>query len=189
MQPPNEQQLIAQAQRGDEAAVSLLYEMHVDAIFTYMSYRVDSRTTAEDLTSDVFVRMVRGLSTYNDKGLPFRAWLYRIAHSRLVDYYRYRDRHVTAPLTENRVNDDTDPLDRIARTEEQLRLRLAIRELSEEYQTLLVLRFVENLSHTEIAVIMNKSAGNLRSMQHRALKALSTAFDKLDENSTKGGNK
>src|SRR5688572_29341793 len=80
MQPQSpEQDLIAQAQRGDEQAVTSLYEMHVDAIFEYISYRVGSRNIAEDLTSDVFVRMVRGLAQYKERGLPFRAWLFRIA--------------------------------------------------------------------------------------------------------------
>ncbi len=71
--PPNEQDLITQAQKGDEEAVTLLYETHVDAIYQYICYRVDSKSTAEDLTSEVFLRMVRGLARYQDQGVPFRA--------------------------------------------------------------------------------------------------------------------
>lgn len=182
MQPSNEQELIARAQRGDEEAVTRLYETYVDAIYEYVSFRVDSKATAEDLTSEVFLRMVRGLATYKDHGFPFRAWLYRIAANMVIDHYRERKKGVATELSDSQASDDTDPFDRLARTEDQLRLRVAIRALPETYQELLVLRFVENLPHTEIAGIMNKSAEALRAMQHRALKALGEQFEKLDKN-------
>jgi len=182
MQSSNEQELIAQAQRGDEAAVTLLYETYVDAIYEYFSFRVDSKATAEDLTSEVFLRMVRGLASYHDQGFPFRAWLYRIAANLVIDYYRERKKGIAAELLDSQAGDDTDPFDRLVRTEEQLRLRVAIRALPEVYQELLVLRFVENLPHTEIAAIMNKSPEALRAMQYRALKALGEQFGKLDQN-------
>jgi RNA polymerase sigma-70 factor (ECF subfamily) len=181
-QPPNEQELITQAQRGNEGAVTLLYETHVDAIFEYVRYRVDSKSTAEDLTSEVFLRMVRGLANYQSQGVPFRAWLFRIAANLVIDHYRHRKKGSDTPLLEDYASDDTDPFDRLADSEDQLRLHLAIRALPETYQDLLLLRFVENLPHTEIAKVMNKSAGALRAMQYRALKALAEQFERLNEN-------
>ncbi|HSS98166.1 MAG TPA: sigma-70 family RNA polymerase sigma factor [Terriglobales bacterium] len=181
-QSPNEQEVINQAQRGDEEAVTLLYETHVDAIFEYVRYRVDSKSTAEDLTSEVFLRMVRGLANYQSQGVPFRAWLFRIAANLVIDHYRQRKKGSDAPLLDDYASDDTDPFDRLADSENQLRLQLAIRALPEVYQDLLLLRFVENLPHTEIAKIMNKSAAALRAMQHRALKALAEQFERLNEN-------
>jgi RNA polymerase sigma-70 factor, ECF subfamily len=181
-QPPNDQELITQAQRGDEGAVTLLYETHVDAIFEYVRYRVDSKSTAEDLTSEVFLRMVRGLTNYQHQGVPFRAWLFRIAANLVIDHYRQRKKGSDSALLDDLESDDTDPFDRLAQSEDQLRLRLAIRGLPEMYQDLLLLRFVENLPHTEIAKIMNKSADALRAMQHRALKALAEQFERLNEN-------
>jgi RNA polymerase sigma-70 factor (ECF subfamily) len=178
--PSNEQELITQAQRGDEQAFTLLYETYVDIIFEYIRYRVDSKSTAEDLTSEVFLRMVRGLVSYQDQGVPFRAWLFRIAANLVIDYYRQRKKTNTAPLLEDFESDDTDPFDRLALSEDQLRLRLAIRALPESYQDILLLRFVENLPHTEIAKIMNKSADALRAMQHRALKALAEQLKQSD---------
>jgi len=177
---PNDQALIAQAQRGDQDAVTLLYETYVDVIFAYIRYRVDSKSTAEDLTSEVFLRMVRSLVSYRDQGLPFRAWLYRIANNLVIDHYRQTNKTNAVPLTDAYENDDTDPLIQLARSEDHVRLRLAIRELPEDYQNLLLLRFVENLPHTEIAKITNKSAVALRAMQHRALKALAVQFERLD---------
>ncbi|MBK9748084.1 MAG: sigma-70 family RNA polymerase sigma factor [Chloroflexi bacterium] len=181
-QPPNERELITQAQSGDEGAVSLLYETHVDAIFEYVRYRVDSKSTAEDLTSEVFLRMVRGLANYRDQGTPLRAWLFRIAANLIVDHYRQRKWVSAGSLLDEVASDDTDPIERLARSEDQLRLHLAIRALPEEYQDLLLLRFMENLPHTEIATIMNKSADALRAMQHRALKALAKQFERVDAN-------
>jgi len=181
-QSPNEQEVINQAQRGDEEAVTLLYETHVDAIFEYVRYRVDSKSTAEDLTSEVFLRMVRGLANYKDQGVPFRAWLFRIAGNLVVDHYRQRKKESDTPLLDELESDDTDPFDRLAQSEDQLRLHLAIRALPEAYQDLLLLRFVNNLPHTEIASIMNKSAEALRAMQYRALKALAEQFERLNKN-------
>lgn len=181
MQIPTEQELIAHAQRGDEQAITHLYEMHVDAIFEYMSYRVGSRNIAEDLTSDVFLRMVRGLAQYKDHGLPFRAWLFRIAANLIIDHYRTHKKGPDAPLLDNQPTTDTDPLDRVAKHEDQLRMRLAMKGLSEDYQNLLVLRFVENLPYAEIAQILNKSAEALRSMQYRALKALAEQFESFNQ--------
>lgn len=182
MQPPqNEQELITQAQKGDEEAFTLLYETHVDAIFQYICYRVDSKSTAEDLTSEVFSRMVRGLAGYQDRGVPFRAWIFRIAANVIIDYYRQRRKGRDIPLSDEYESDDTDPFDRLAQSEDRQQLQLAIRALPEAYQDLLLLRFVENLPHTEIAHIMNKSADALRAMQHRALKALAEQYAQLDD--------
>ena len=181
MQPtPNEPELVAKAQNGDEEAVTLLYAAHIETIFDYISYRVDSVETAEDLTSEVFLRMVRGLASYKDQGVPFRAWLYRIAANLIIDYYRQRGKNQMASVPEHFKSDDIDPLDRVANDEEAFHLRLAIRALPEEYQDLLILRFVEDLPHTEIAKIMKKSAAALRAMQYRALKALGEQLEYLN---------
>jgi RNA polymerase sigma-70 factor, ECF subfamily len=178
-QLPDEQELLAKAVQGDQEAVALLYERHVDAIFAYLRYRVDSDLVAEDLTSEVFLRMVRGLSGFQDRGLPFRAWLYRIAANLLTDHYRQHGKTSDIAITEAYESDDTDPLDSIARDDEQLRLSLAMKQLSPDHQELLILRFIEGLPHAEIAQIMNRSAEALRAMQHRALKALAERLENL----------
>jgi len=142
MQPtPNEPELVAKARNGDEEAVTLLYEAHIESIFDYISYRVDSVETAEDLTSEVFLRMVRGLASYRDQGVPFRAWLYRIAANLIIDHYRQRGKDQMVPVPEHFKSDEIDPFDRVAKDEEAFRLRLAIRALPEEYQDLLILRY------------------------------------------------
>ena len=181
MQPlPDEQTLIAKARQRDEEAVSLLYEAHVDSIFAYLRYRVPSDSEAEDLTSEVFLRMVRGLPGFQDRGLPFRAWLFRIAANLLTDHYRQHGKNPSTSVSDDYESDDTDPFDTVAREDEQFRLHLAIGTLPQDYQELLLLRFVEGLPHTQITQIMNKSAEALRAMQHRALKALAEQLASME---------
>lgn len=169
---PNESQLIARAQANDQEAVSALYNGYAEAIFQYVSYRVDSRMIAEDITAEVFLRMVRGLKDYEDRGLPFGAWLYRIAANLVYEYYRQGRRTQIAFLSDNERSDDTDPLDRLARQEERHQLTEALHALPADYQDVLILRFMKNLSHAEVALVLDKSETAVRSLQHRALKAL-----------------
>ena len=183
MQPaPDEQELVTKAQNGDEQAVALLYEAHVETIYGYIGYRVHSDEVAEDLTSEVFLRMVRGLQNYRYQGFPFRAWLYRIASNLIADYYRQQGKHPTSSVTDEFISHDPDMFDHIAQEDERFHLRLAIRALPAEYQDLLIWRFVEDLPHTEIARITNKSAESLRAMQYRALKALAQQLEKMSRN-------
>lgn len=172
MEPlPDERGLIARAKQGDKNAVSVLYEGYAQAIFRYISYRVESDMVAEDLTADVFLRMVQGLPRYADSGAPFGAWLYRIAASQIADHHRGK-RHAAAPLSDEQPSDDTDPFGKTAKAQEQAHLRKALASLPEEYQTLLILRFMQGLPHAEVASILDKSDAAIRVMQHRALKAL-----------------
>ena len=84
----DERQLIEQARRGDRKALSELYRRHVDAVYRYVRLRVGDTTVAEDLTAEVFLRMLRDLKGYRYTNVPFVAWLYRIAYARTVDYWR-----------------------------------------------------------------------------------------------------
>ena len=180
MQPlPDEQQIVVLAQKGNEEAVTFLYETHVDSIFGYISYRVASVEIAKDLTSEVFLRMVRGLPNYQDHGVPFRAWLFRIAANLITDHYRQKGKNALMPIPEDYESSDLDLLDQATSKEETQWLRQALHQLPDDYQDLLILRFVHDLPHTEIAKIMNKSAAALRSMQYRAVKALTQELEKL----------
>src|SRR5690554_4778020 len=179
MQPiPDEQELVERARNGDEDAVTLLYEMHVDSIFAYIRYRVPSDMIAEDITSEVCLRMVRSIAGYRDQGAPFRSWLYRIAANLLTDHHRKHGKNPEIAIPESYQSDDTNPFDHVMREDERQHLRLAIQSLPAEYQNLLWLRFVEDLPHTEIAHILNKPAAALRAMQYRALKALANALQR-----------
>jgi RNA polymerase sigma-70 factor (ECF subfamily) len=162
-------EVIARAQRGDASATSLIYQTYVTIIYRYVAYRVGSDEDAEDITAEVFVRMVESLSSYTDTGAPFEAWLYRIAAARVADFYRKRKRRTHVELTDNLVSDDTEPEERLLEHQEAIQLREAVRHLGEEEQTILLMRFVERKSHYEVAELLDKSVSAVKSAQHRAL--------------------
>jgi len=172
MAEPPERILIARAQQGDEEAIAGLYRYYVRSITRYVAYRVSDEAVVEDLTAEVFLRMVEGLPQYRVTGAPFEAWLYRIAAARVADFYRDRQRHAEQELTEI-LGDGRTPLELGLQQREELEeLRAALAQLSEEHQTILILRFVERKSHEDVARILNKSVRAIATAQHRALKKL-----------------
>lgn len=173
MERVNEQRLLQRARRGDAEAFAALYRANVQAIFRYIFYRVNHAPVAEDLTGDVFVRALKGISTYQEQGKPFVAWLYRIAHDRVVDYYRQQDRQPATPFS------DEDPLPVTSNMDEGLlrrqatrALREAIAELTADQQQVIILRFIEGQRIEKVAQIMGKNANAIKQLQHRALAAL-----------------
>lgn len=165
--------LIDRAQRGDTSAIGEIYELYVDRIFRYVSYRVPTLADCEDITVDVFVKMVEGLANYRNMGVPFEAWLYRIASARIVDYRRHAMRHPQTALDESLVDkSDEQPEDVMVEKQDLEALREAVSRLTEDQQTLLVLRFVERYSHKQVAEIMGKSVTAVKTIQHRALSLL-----------------
>ncbi|MFQ3567287.1 MAG: sigma-70 family RNA polymerase sigma factor [Aggregatilineales bacterium] len=163
---------ITRAQAGDRQAVAELYQAHVHQIYRYIAVRVSDPADVEDLTADVFVRMVEGLSTYQMTGAPFEAWLYRIAASRVVDYYRAKSRGGAVALSDIMAAPGETPEQEMIETQGFDLLRAALHALPEVYQLLLILRFVERKSHEETARILGRSLSSVKSMQHRALTRL-----------------
>jgi RNA polymerase sigma-70 factor (ECF subfamily) len=144
----------------------------VQAIYRYVSYRVSEEAAADDLTAEVFLRMVEGLPHYQQNGAPFEAWLYRNAAARVADFYRAQSRHPQEALSDTEPDRAISPEGFLQDEEEQTELRAALRQLSEEHQDILLLRFVERKSHTEVALLLGKSVTAIKSAQHRALSRL-----------------
>ncbi len=161
--------LIAKAKRGDRSAVALLYEIHAQRIFRYVVSRVPTVADAEDLTAEVFIRMVKGLPKYQVTGAPFEAWLYRIAASRVTDFYRRSGARPQTKLDESLRDGSPLPEEEILHRQTLDHLRAALQQLPEDHQTILILRFVERKSHEEVAQILGKSVPAIKSAQHRAL--------------------
>jgi RNA polymerase sigma-70 factor (ECF subfamily) len=165
-------ELIERAQAGDSDAVAVLYRTHAQAIYRYIAYRVSNPADAEDLTAEVFLRMVEGLPAYRYTGAPFEAWLYRIAAARIVDHRRRASRHPQAELAEDVTDGSPVPEEQVQQRSEFEVLREAVRRLSDEHQTILVLRFVENRTHKEVANILGKTVTAVKTAQYRALTQL-----------------
>jgi RNA polymerase sigma-70 factor (ECF subfamily) len=167
-------QLVQLAQGGDADAFGSLFERHAPAIFRYLYAHMDNREDAEDLTEEVFLRVWRSLSNYREQGSPFVAYLFRVARNALIDFYR-RSQHAKnqISLEDGMFSEDgADPGDVVLNKIDNQEVRNLLSQLREEYRTVLVLRFLGDLSPDETAQVMGKSAGAVRVLQHRALAAL-----------------
>jgi RNA polymerase sigma-70 factor (ECF subfamily) len=167
---PTESELVQRAVRKDPAAFGRLYELHLDSIYRYIYYRVGAAAEAEDLTEQVFLKAWEHIGAYDDRGLPFAAWLYRMAHNLVIDYHRTRK--VAEPLTEFLVEKTAGPQETVERHMEMAEVAAALRRLNPDQQQIIILRFVQGCTHAEAAAIMGKSEGALRALQCRALTSL-----------------
>jgi RNA polymerase sigma-70 factor (ECF subfamily) len=165
-------QLVQRAKTGDRDALEALYKLYSPLIFRYIAYRVPSLHDAEDITAEVFVKMVKGLPTYNPSSVPFESWLYRIAAARVIDFRRRSGRRPLSDLTENMADMTPLPEEQVQNKQMNLGLRSAMQQLSDEQQTILILRFVELKSHEEVANIVGKSIAAVKTTQYRALRRL-----------------
>jgi RNA polymerase sigma-70 factor (ECF subfamily) len=170
----NEDDVLTRASQGDRDAFGLLYERYIDRIFNYVYYRTGNLHDAEDLTARVFQRAMNHIQNYTDRGVPFSAWLYRIAHNLVANWHRDRSRRQEIPINEVPVlpSKGDHPERNLVRSQEQDALLRLIRRLPAERQNLLILKFVENMSNAEIGSIMGRSEGAVKSLYHRTLLAL-----------------
>jgi RNA polymerase sigma-70 factor (ECF subfamily) len=174
--------ILAQAAQGDGEAFGVLYERYVGRIYNYIYYRTGNPYDAEDLTARVFYRAMRHIRNYRDRGLPFSAWLYRIAHNLVANWHRDNSRRKEVPLDESLVGRHTGehPEHELLQSEEQERLLQVIRYLPQDRQHLLILKFVEHFSNAEIGQIMGRSEGAVKSLYHRTLLALRDELGKVN---------
>jgi len=170
----NEEEALTRASQGDNDAFGKLYERYVERIFNYVYYRTGNQHDAEDLTARVFQRAMNHIRNYTDRGVPFSAWLYRIAHNLVANWHRDRSRKQEVPIDDLPIlpSKGDHPEKNLVRSQEEDALLRMIRKLPPERQNLLILKFVENLSNAEIGAIMNRSEGAIKSLYHRTLLAL-----------------
>lgn len=169
----SEDALIRRAQALDPGALAELYDRHFDGIYRYLFTRVRHQADAEDLTEQVFLKMVDSIQRYRPRGVAFSSWLYRIAHNLLVDRYRRAGRD--AVELSSQVHDDrphADPAAMAQNSDDRRRLIAAIQRLTPEQQQIITMRFIDNLDVEEIARLTHRRSGAIHSMQHRALASL-----------------
>jgi RNA polymerase sigma-70 factor, ECF subfamily len=166
-------ELVARGQQGDREALEELYLIHFDRIYSYLHVSVGNRHDAEDLTTQTFLKMLEKIGTFKWQSAPFSAWLFRIAHNLTMDHFRARRRwqpeeEVPEPPGEEEPSAELTAMHAIGR-ESMLKL---IDHLSPEQQQVLTLKFVFNLPNAEVAAILDKTEGAIKSLQHRALVSL-----------------
>lgn len=166
--------VIKKAQKGDASAVGMLFDNHQEAIYRFIWMRVRDDHVADDLTGEVFMRMVAELPRYEVRSLPFRAWLYRIAYHLVIDSFRAEKRYTSVSLEE------AGPLVSPAeRPDEMTDQRLATEKVQQALDILdpaqrevVELRFLAGLSLKEAAATLNKTVSAVKALQHRGLHAL-----------------
>jgi RNA polymerase sigma-70 factor (ECF subfamily) len=171
--PEHVRELVARGQEGDRDALEELYLIHFDRIYSYLHVSVGNRHDAEDLTTQTFLKMLEKIGTFKWQSAPFSAWLFRIAHNLAMDHFRAGRRwqpeeEVPEPPGEEEPSAELEAMQTIGR-ESMLKL---IERLSPEQQQVLTLKFVFNLPNAEVAAILDKTEGAIKSLQHRALVSL-----------------
>jgi RNA polymerase sigma-70 factor, ECF subfamily len=169
----NVRRLVERAQQGDRDALEELYLMHFDRIYGYLHMSVGNRHDAEDLTTQTFLKMLESIGRFKWRSAPFSAWLFRIAHNLAMDHFRARKRwqpeeEVPEPPGSEEPSAEMLAMHSIGR---QSMLQL-IETLSPEQQQVLTLKFVFNFSNADVATILEKTEGAIKSLQHRALASL-----------------
>jgi len=171
--------LVEQAQQGDRDALEELYLLHFDRIYSYLHMSVGNRHDAEDLTTQVFVKMLESIGKFRWRSAPFSAWLFRIAHNLAMDHFRANRRwqpeeEVPEPDPGEGSAAEEEAFESIGR---QSMLQL-IEKLSREQQQVLTLKFVFNFSNSDAATILDKTDGAIKSLQHRALASLQRQLER-----------
>ena len=171
--------LVRQAQQGHQPAFAALYEMYYDQIFRYVSFKCGSPSESEDLTGDVFIKMLGSINSFRWKGHPFTSWLYRIAHNLVVDYFRKKGTRRTVPLDEaaNAIGASASDLE--YRADISLTMSdvvLALDNLTDLQREVIALRFASGLSIAETAETLGKRGNAVKALQHAGLKKLRLAL-------------
>ena len=169
----NVRELVERAKRGDREALEELYLLHFDRIYSYLHMSVGNRHDAEDLTTQTFLKMLEAIGRFEWKSVPFSAWLFRIAHNLAMDFFRAGKRvqpeeEVPEPPGSEEASAEFHALHSIGRSS----MLDLIADLSPEQRQVLTLKFVFDFANGDVAQILGKTEGAVKSLQHRALATL-----------------
>jgi RNA polymerase sigma-70 factor (ECF subfamily) len=171
----DERDLVRSAQQHDGEAFAQLYDKYFNKIYRYVAFKVGNKAEAEDMAQQVFVSALQNISSFKWRNIPFSAWLFRIAHNKVVDYLRKKSRQATVPLEGIQVVSASDP-QRTAELRLDIEwLKAATGELTAAQREVITLRFAGDLPIAQVAQIMGKSQGAVKALQHSAIIALRKA--------------
>ncbi|MDP3953776.1 MAG: sigma-70 family RNA polymerase sigma factor [bacterium] len=174
-----EQNLVEDARRGDPEAFGVLYDYYLPRIYRFVLFKVSSKEHAEDITQYTFLKAWENIRTYRPQGHAFGSWLYRIARNAVIDHYRKRGPHLDIQEVSPEVLGIDNSL--IAKLDIKIQwetILVAISKLQEVEQDVLIMRFVEDMPHGEVAKAVDKSESAVKVIQHRALKKLKEDLNK-----------
>lgn len=162
--------LISRAQNGDKEAFTSLYQEYVTPVYRYTYLRVGQVDQAEDLTQEVFIRVLKNIRKYHYRGKPFLSWLFRIAHNLVIDHYRQSKKNGSIPISDSITTaSEGDPAAIIEQSMEKAEVEKAIRKLPSKQREVISLRFGSELSIAETASAIGKTEGTVKKLQHEAI--------------------
>lgn len=170
--------LINRAKNGERASIGQLYEDYHLHVYRYLYYLVGDVHTAEDLTSEVFLRMIRSLPNYHYQGISFQAWLFQIAHNLAIDYFRKDNKQTHVELEENLHTNDPDLDSALDQNLTSQMLRQALEKLNRSQREVIVLRFVAGMPIAQVAQTLRKSEDTVKGLQRRGLATLRKILDR-----------
>jgi RNA polymerase sigma-70 factor (ECF subfamily) len=172
LQVQDEESTARGLQNRDPDAWSKVYEEYFPRVYRYIALRVGDKAEAEDLAGQVFLKALESSSSFKWRGIPVSAWLFRIAHNRVIDYRRTNKAKLHLPLDESLVSDDVDPVSEAERNVDISQVVQAVKLLTQAQRDVIELRFAGGLSTAEVAKVLGKSQGAVKVLQHSALLAL-----------------
>ncbi len=157
--------------QGDQQSFAILYQENVQRIYNYIYYRTGNRSDSEDLTARVFQRAYKHINNYKKTSVPFSAWLYRIAHNLVANWHRDNSRRHEIPLEDQEFNlqHADQPESEVVKNQEVEGLLYVLHSMPVDRQQLIILKYLDDLSNLEIAQIMGRSEGAVKSLYHRTL--------------------
>ena len=167
-----EWQLVQRAQAMEETALATLYSTYYPRIYNYAFLHLGDVQAAEDLASEVMLKLLESIRKYQFRGMPFSAWVFRIARNKLIDLHRRRRRRGEVDLTEPLASMQISPQVLAERALDRGQIHLALKYLTDEQRQVIVLKFIEGFDNGSIARILGRSEGAVKSLQHRALHSL-----------------
>jgi|SRR3989344_3513050 len=174
--------IIRQAQQGNPEYFGMLYDHYLTPIYRFVFLKIGTKAETEDLVHEIFLSAWKNIEDYDHLGFPFSSWLYQIARHKVIDHYRTKKNN----LNIENVSEENLKVVNIIENELDKNLDLnkikdAIKQLNEDQQNVLIMRFVEDLSYEEISAVLDKSEGAIRLIQHRAIQSLKQIINKNGE--------
>jgi len=178
-----ERDIIQRAQRLDQAALSWIYESYYPRVYSYLLLQLGEAQQAEDIASEVMLKVLEGLPKFRWRGAPFSAWIFRIARNCLIDHHRRRKRRneVSLDLVDEAKSQDPTPQSRTEAADSYWKLRKALQQLSEDQRQVIILKFAQGLDNKAIAKVLGRREGAIKSLQHRALQNLRRILEREGE--------
>ena len=170
----SDDQFVKQAQQGDVRGFAALHDCHYEAVYNYVYFRVSEQAVVEDITAEVFTRMVKRLDRYRRKKKTILPWLYTIARNLIIDHYRKEDRTPEqVPIEDLSIPaEEKIPEQHLSTMNNKDCLKNALQKLTEIQQQVIIGKFIEDRSNEEVAALTNRTIGAIKSLQHRALASL-----------------